>query len=491
MLPILDKQQQTEYELLSILDSDDRWWTSAELSKTMGISTRTVQNYIHYLSEDLEKWGKDDIFIKVYSSNGIHLYRKDNFNIHEIYNRFAKKSTVSQFFTTIFFEKTQSLVEFCLKNYCSASFLYRKLSPMRESLKAFNLELDVSSLKIVGNEINIRYFYYTFFREIYRGCEWPFKNIKYGRVSNLMERFCDYFNCGMSKNNSEQFAFWLAIIMTRVENGHILKDCSPFNCFTEGNSIYKGLSSIIDMLYDAQNSLEAEKQFAFSILYAFPFSEKIHIKLFEAAANKNGEPFYPLYAAQVFIKIFREYFNEIPIAENNIFLARLICLHCHTHIFIGSSDLQENYPFLKNLKNTYPVFYRKLLQVYNALLKTDAKKYFMDREYLLPRYALICSSSFNIASLEDIIYICLFTDYGPIYEEKMKKEIIGRYSDSFNIRFTSEADESKDMIITNISSIKNWDDIPLLNIREAFNSREWSMLYSMLEKIRNEKSKDR
>lgn len=493
MFPVLEEDLQKQYEILTILDSEDRWWIGAELSEILGISPRTVHRYLYKLIDHLKAWPKQDIFIDVHANQGIRLIKAGSFNIYQVYSRLAWSSLIFKFLDNMFFNKTDSLMEFCIKNYVSVSSAYRKLYPVKVLTQGFNLQLRMSPPVLDGGETQKRYFYYTLYWEIYRGCEWPFKNTDRERLLWQVRELCSAFHCEMSESGTEQLLYWMAVNLTRIRQGHLLTDLSPFAFLTENNPLYRESSSWLDNVYEGipQAGMEAEKQFLFAILHAFPYMDTIHSDMFRAAEKKVT--CQPCRATRTWLRLFREHFQaetseyfelqarSVP-AVCDALEAQLNRLHCHAALFTGWSDLLERYPFLKNLRDDYPLFYQRLSRFYSVLLESDEKACFYDKDYLFPRYALLCSEYFDLTRCEKPIAIFLLTDYGPIYEKKVEREIQSRFDGIFRIYF-SDAIEVCDIILTNIPHVRERNHLPLLNIREAFSEREWTALRQMMVNV--------
>lgn len=490
MLPILDKSAKKEYDLLKLLDEEDRWWTRAELAARTGISERTLHKYIQNLAQHLSHWPQEEIRIETGSNLGTHLHRSGTFNIHLVYSDYAESSIVFAFFNAVFSKRVNSIVDFCLKNYISSASLYRKLLPMRKALQLFNIDLDVASLTMNGSESQLRYFYYTLYLEIYRGCSWPFSAFSQQRIMNDIQYLCDDFHCQISTNDREQFAFWIAVILTRIRNGHPTA-AGSFDFIASENPVYPKFRGKIGRIFTnfSLPQYETECQFLFFILHSFPFFEAMHDRWFDAITkNTNVRNCVPLQATDIFLQDFASLFQVDYIQISKELRLKLNRLHFHAALLRGSSDLLERYPFLKNFDDTYPTFAQKFHGFYQKLLTSEGRRCFIDMDYLFPRYLLLCSQYFHLADHEQPIGVRLFTDYGPIYENRIKTEIRGRFYDDFNLQFVHEAVQDYDIMITNIPRIKEAPHKLVMNVHEAFNSREWSELERLLKTARAHKT---
>ena len=122
-------------------------------------------------------------------------------------------------------------------------------------------------------------------------------------------------------------------------------------------------------------------------------------------------------------------------------------------------------------------------KLYAALAPHPCGRCFTDSCYLLPHYILLCSQYFDLTTAEPFIQLALLTDYGPIYEEKIKQEILSRFRDNFHLRFTNSP-TAYDLLITNLPAPIQPPGHLTLSIHAAFNHREWEQLEQLLTHIR-------
>ena len=488
MLPILDKSQQKEYALLSLLDSNDCYFSCQELAQKLGLSERTIHKHLKNLTELLREHYDKDFHIERSTALGIRLYRAPWLNIHTIYTKLAQESMTYSFFHTIFLETADSTTAFCLTHYLSPASLYRTLSPMRDAISAFSLSLDIANMRLSGEEMQIRYFFNNFYLQIYRGYDWPFPGISRQRIMNAIEDILNALDFPMSINDRKHFSYWLAIIAHRLTLRHPLSSPIPVELGLN-NEAYKTCLPAIQRFFQRFRLpiITAECQFIFYLLHAFPFGENIQQCLFAAARDARGFDCLPLTATDHFMAVFARNFPDWVGMGAPSFRQKLHRLHFHGALFSGSSDLPERYPFLKTYQTTYPNFATHIQNLYQALAPHPCGRCFTDARYLLPHYILLCSQYFDLTATESVISLSMLTDYGPIYEEKIKQEIFSRFQDNFHIKFVP-THLAYDLLITNLPAPIHPPDHLTMSIHNAFNLREWKILEELLTHIRAQKA---
>ncbi len=483
MLPILDKSLQKEYALLSLLDSADRYFSCQELAQTLQLSERTIHKYLQNLTAHLKSCSKGEITIERSTALGIRLHRSPWLNIHTVYAQFAKESLTYSFFHTIFLETVDTTTSFCLTNYLSPASLYRSLAPMREAITAFSLNLDAANMRLNGEEMQLRYFFNNFYLQIYRGYGWPFPAIPRQRIMNTIEDILNALDFPMTISERKHFSYWLAVIAQRMSLRHYLTTPLPAELGLD-NEAYAACLPAIQRFFQRSHLpvIEAECQFVFYLLYAFPFGMSVQQRLFAAARDSRGFDCLPLTATDHFMAVFARYFPDWIGMGAPSFRQKLHRLHFHGALLSGSSDLLERYPFLKTYQTTYPAFASRMKKLYEALAPHPCGRCFTDVRYLLPHYILLCSQYFDLAASEPLLTLSLLTDYGPIYEEKIKQEIISRFRDEFHLKFVTPP-AHYDLLITNLPAPIKTPGHLTLSIHTAFNQREWNLLEQLLKKL--------
>ena len=480
MLPILDKNFQKEYALLSILDSEDRYFPCQELAEKLDLSERTVYKYLQNLTAQLDPFPTEEMSIERSAAFGIRLHRAPWLNIHSVYAQFAQRSLTYAFFHHLFLETTDTTTSFCLNHFVSQASLYRSLAPMRQTLAAFSLQLDAADMRLSGEEMQIRYFYNNFYLQIYRGYDWPFPDIARQLIMNAIDDILSALDAPMSISDRKHFSYWLAVIAHRLSLRHCLTAPLPQELGLD-NEAYHAARPAIERFFQRLHLpvSTAECQFVFYLLHAFPFGMNIQQRLFAAARDVRGFDCLPLTATDHFLAVFARYFPQWIGMGSPSFRLKLHRLHFHGALLSGSSDLLERYPFLKSYQQSYPSFARSMDKLFASLAPHSCGRCFADERYLLPHYILLCSQYFDLAAGEPTIRLALLTDYGPIYEEKIKKEIISHFRDDFHIKFAAPY-EGYDILITNLPVKIVTSGHLTLSIHTAFNQREWELLARLL-----------
>jgi hypothetical protein len=90
-------------------------------------------------------------------------------------------------------------------------------------LKAYKLRISYSTPMIKGNEMNIRYFYWNLYCDAYEFTGWPFANIDFAYINQLITNIENENNIVYFINSKRRLSFLLAIVVERVAKEKCVK----------------------------------------------------------------------------------------------------------------------------------------------------------------------------------------------------------------------------------------------------------------------------
>lgn len=133
MEPLMDKVIDRKIKLLKRLNSNEGFFSLAELAEFIDLSVKTTILELTEAKEYLEKW-RDEIQLIKQKTN-YKLIKKNTFNIEIVYSDLKKKSFFYLFYTTLFFEKHESATAFSRNYFFSYSHFYKKKMALSHYLK--------------------------------------------------------------------------------------------------------------------------------------------------------------------------------------------------------------------------------------------------------------------------------------------------------------------------------------------------------------------
>ncbi len=218
----MDKGFTLASQLITLLDAEQRWFTLAEVEKGLGVSDKTIRKMVEEISKQLPP----DITIEVSRGKGVFLQRDGRSKtISEVISSMFRQTTFYRLMNLLFTtDGRYSVEELAGEMFMSTSSLKKLIVHLNNNdLKPYKLRITYSTPKIKGNEINIRYFYWKLYGDAYEFTGWPFANIDFAYINQLITNIEQEKNIVYFINSKRRLSFLLAIILDRVTRGKCVK----------------------------------------------------------------------------------------------------------------------------------------------------------------------------------------------------------------------------------------------------------------------------
>ncbi|MCR8658533.1 helix-turn-helix domain-containing protein [Paenibacillus endoradicis] len=217
----MDKEFTLASQLLILLDTEQRWFTLAEIEKSLGISYKTIRKMVEEISEQLPS----AVTIEVSRGKGIFLRRERSKAIHEVISTMFRQTVFYRLMNVLFTSVDRlSMEELAGAMYMSTSSLKKLIVQLNNhDLKPYKLRITYSTPTIKGNEMNIRNFYWKLYCDAYEFTGWPFENISFENANQLITNIEQEKNIVYFINSKRKLSFLLAIVIARVTKGKYVK----------------------------------------------------------------------------------------------------------------------------------------------------------------------------------------------------------------------------------------------------------------------------
>ncbi|TCP18734.1 BglG family transcriptional antiterminator [Scopulibacillus darangshiensis] len=218
----MDKEFKLASQLLTLLDTEQRWFTLAEVEKKLGISDKTIRKIVEEISKHLPP----ALTIEVSRGKGIFLQRDGRSNtVNEVISIMFRQTIFYRLMNLLFTNVGRfSVEELAEAMFMSSSSLKKLIAQLNNNdLKPYNLRITYSSPTIKGNEINIRYFYWKLYCDAYEFTGWPFAKINYTFINQLITNIENEENIVYFINSKRSLSFLVAIVLERVIKGKCIK----------------------------------------------------------------------------------------------------------------------------------------------------------------------------------------------------------------------------------------------------------------------------
>ncbi|OZQ69296.1 transcriptional antiterminator BglG [Paenibacillus sp. VTT E-133280] len=213
----MDKGFNLASQLLTLLDTEQRWYTLAEVEKSLGISDKTIRKMVEEISKQLPS----TVTIEVSRGKGIILRRDGRSTISEMISSMFRQTIFYRLMNLLFTNAGRmSVEELSEAMFMSTSSLKKLIVELNNNdLKAYKLRISYSTPAIKGNEMNIRYFYWNLYCDAYEFTGWPFVNLDFAYINQLITNIENENNIVYFINSKRKLSFLLAIVIERAAKG--------------------------------------------------------------------------------------------------------------------------------------------------------------------------------------------------------------------------------------------------------------------------------
>ncbi|MDA2112984.1 helix-turn-helix domain containing protein [Bacillus cereus] len=268
---IQDKSIIRQLQILETLIDSNEIKSSKDLSQILECTSRTIINDISQLKLALpENW--DLISIQ---SKGYLLKRDFSNDFSELVIPYIMNSELYKILMGIFNQKYYSLEKWSQLLYLDKITLKKLLKNFRKTLEIFGLDLNFRTIKLVGQEINLRYFYIMFFYNIQKYQEMITLD---SRLQEKIKNITRNYNVEIDYN---MLTIIISVSIKRVANKHFISEIVEFQPILNTNNL-ECINSIICELENFFNIKFTEYELsyfknAFSIILEWNTEEKKRI----------------------------------------------------------------------------------------------------------------------------------------------------------------------------------------------------------------------
>ncbi|WP_077914713.1 helix-turn-helix domain-containing protein [Listeria grandensis] len=159
---VADKKIKRQMKLIQTIYNANYPITLDEIAEDFGTSKRTLFRDIKELGDILPEDNVVELStVSGYTMSGYTISQEHL--IDDLITKISERSPIYMIVNNIYDEIFLTIDEWADDLFLSTSTLYRYLGHLKKVLKDFKLELTLTPVAIVGEEVNIRHFYFHFF----------------------------------------------------------------------------------------------------------------------------------------------------------------------------------------------------------------------------------------------------------------------------------------------------------------------------------------
>ncbi|WP_242321439.1 helix-turn-helix domain containing protein [Bacillus cereus group sp. BfR-BA-01354] len=290
---IHNKSDLRKISILKILIDANEIVSSYDIAKKLNYTNRTIINDISELKTQIPKnW-----YIESVASKGYRLKKPLIENVSIVIRGYLVNSALYKILLAIFEGKYYSLEKWSQLLFLNRTTLRKLLTSFKKILNIYNLDWDYKEVQLLGDELNIRYFYCIFFNsmqryilnfQIHLGLEKNIKkHIRYSRIK------VD-FNC---------LSILLKVFINRILQKKTLNGKEYFGCIFDSNQ-KQCLHNIVEELEKNFSLIlpENEKEYLYTSIFLITECPTMQIK--------KNDSYFDLFKKYNFLE-YNELFNFI------------------------------------------------------------------------------------------------------------------------------------------------------------------------------------
>ncbi|MTD40216.1 HTH domain-containing protein [Erwinia sp. CPCC 100877] len=475
----IHKSENQEVDVLKYLDRHSRTWvTTEEIATSLNISRVTVNKIVKSIQTRIN--GNPNIAIEILKNKGIFFCARSSVYIIDVIQSIYRSSLTYKLITSLLNESIVSLEQFSIKNFISLASIRRKISTINDILSSYNIV--IKSNRIVGDEQNIRSFFFKYYWEIHRGTEWPFPSVDKQNLVSVAEKVSDNLNVWCSQVSYEQIYYLLAIARLRYKKSHVIEKKQEFIDRVKNNIMFEQTKKIWLKEFPFLNLSENELYYYYFIVSSFSlnyirtdYNKLLSLKQLYA----EQRTFSYIITKKLFSQIEKIYsIKDLEIKQPLLFLELIMD---HNRAFIVSSDILitslDRCYFIEKMKQNYPDISNRLTKTVGSIVK-EFPQMKQSNNYLLEIYSMLYFQAFSNFFLKKIKLFVSLTD-GRSIEKMIIHDIKQHFEDKFVIEETANEEEA-DLCITD-SEFSHFRKSNVLYIIEPqLSERDFSYLEMLL-----------
>lgn len=429
MLHFLDKNDLHKLKILQLLNDSNNEQTLDSISSHFFIDKRTVQSLITYIQSDIQQMHiHSKIKIEQRENGVIFFHMSSDFTLQVFLLYYFKKSVLFIFCRSLYNSEFTTSSKFAKDNYISLSTFKNKLVELRNLLDTFDLQLNLNSnYPLIGDEKQIRHFYFYFFWTNYQTLEWPFKEISMEKIKQYLDKnFIPFANFSFS--DTYKILIWLSITIMRIKKGFYIDSNETYTTIKNKNIPFSKFYPLIKKLFHEfdisdKDIVLREVEFLYfctSLLGIFPIQNYTELDLTysDYSLLKNPEN-----VTHIWIEEFCSFFSlSISASEYQYLQANLMILFNKIIYLKGPSSNFNFFVSEKPLVEDY-IYYFQQMDKFVLYLKKNKKLNVINQanHHLIEFYVLIVWEI--LFSKKEKIIVTIQSSFSSLHMNLLKKNI--------------------------------------------------------------------
>lgn len=223
MRALLKATEQRRLNLIEILLDTTDWMNLPHLAERLNCSVRNLKEDIAYFKQTNPEFGLET------SHLGVRILMNQSTGIQEFYRDILTNTLIFQLLEEIFFDETLTIDGLANLLHTSHSTTYRAIESLNAYFAPHQCRIETNPCRFIGDEVYIRNYYRTYFKEKNTVFEWPFRgydeqaiNTSFNRVLKILEKGDEVEDTFLDFAFYESIKLMAIVSVIRYNNGHIV-----------------------------------------------------------------------------------------------------------------------------------------------------------------------------------------------------------------------------------------------------------------------------
>lgn len=234
MKNLLKKNEQRQLNLVEELYHEGKPMSVTSMAERLGFSVRSIIMDVETIQERFP-------FLNLTLDNQqISMSIEYNYNLNYFYKVIFNQSSVIAMLKYLFFNNSADLIDLETHLERSSATIYRAVQQTNETLsRLHHIEIDTNPFKLIGEETDIRRFFYQLFSDIYPVYHCPFEHLDEKAITDLIIIVAKGFNFPINFVGINYMENIVAVSITRLKQKNVVEIEHPERSSVIFNHLYK------------------------------------------------------------------------------------------------------------------------------------------------------------------------------------------------------------------------------------------------------------
>lgn len=459
---LFDKETITKIRIVYLLKEKRTWLSIDELSSQLDINQRTVSKYLAFIEEDISVFSLNaEICLEKHERKGFFLSYDFDPTVSDLIFFMIEQTINYQLLMDIFFGKIHSIIQFSHNFYVSESSLWRMINKFRKKLLPMGISIERRSLKLLGNEIQIRKLSYFLLVNSYAKGYWPYTSTTKLLTERLVKKIIGFFHLCLSDYGYMKMFCMVAVCLERIKQEKYVVLTNELLENIDNNELFTRFANELREVLPKQAHRRDEVGFLF--LYIFTNDEALNDmyirKLFlNFHQEKNTQLFQSVNTLKNYLSL--NYNFIVPKDELQLINKCLYSAHLYCQLFQNKEQSAPEESMFQFNTVISPHLKMKTQELIQVLYQKTGFSLFKESNYLLSIYPLLFEVITLVPKMEEPLRIFFVSDLSNLEEYRLVNRIKAEFSKRINLEIYTHHDclidfQTIDLVLSTNRTITN------------------------------------